>query len=73
MGKTARAPSIAARVAVASRVAAAFCDRSIEVYSTQAFQTVRNLIEGKPVGERIEVPVVFHHAKFLFVPTATPK
>jgi len=53
--------------------AAAFCDRSVEVYSAKVFQTVRNLIEGKPVGERVEVPVVVHHAKFLFVPTATPK
>jgi ABC-type sugar transport system substrate-binding protein len=53
--------------------AAAFCDRSVEVYSAKVFQTVRNLIEGKPVGSRIEVPVVVHHAKFLFVPTATPR
>jgi ABC-type sugar transport system substrate-binding protein len=53
--------------------AAAFCDRSVEVYSAKVFETVRNLIEGKPVGTRIEVPVVVHHAKILFVPTATPR
>jgi ABC-type sugar transport system substrate-binding protein len=53
--------------------AAAFCDRSVEAYAAKVFQTVRSLIEDKPVGKRIEVPVAFHHTKFVFVPTATPR
>jgi hypothetical protein len=52
--------------------AVAYCDRSIETYATKAFQTVRSLIEGKPVGDRVEVPVVFHHATILYVPTTRP-
>lgn len=52
--------------------ATAFCDRSVEAYASKAFQTVRNLIEGKAVADRTEVPVVFHHAKVIYVPT-TPE
>jgi DNA-binding LacI/PurR family transcriptional regulator len=53
--------------------AVAFCDRSIEVYASKTFQTVRSLIEGKPVGERIEIPMTFHHTSVLYVPTPLPK
>ena len=53
--------------------AVAFGDRSIEVYASKTFQTVRSLIEGKPVGERIEIPMTFHHTSVLYVPTPLPK
>jgi len=48
--------------------ATAFCDSSLEAYASKTFQTVRNLIEGKVVADRTEVPVVFHHTKVIYVP-----
>jgi ABC-type sugar transport system substrate-binding protein len=49
----------------------AFADPSVETYATQAFQAMHSLLEGKPVGERIEVPIVVRRKSTLFVPAST--
>jgi hypothetical protein len=54
------------------RQATAFGDRGAESIAVKAFQAVRSLIEGKPVNDRIEVPIVVHKKTTLFVPTPPP-
>jgi ABC-type sugar transport system substrate-binding protein len=46
----------------------AFGDRSVESFAVKTAQTILSLLEGKPVGERIEVPIVVHKKQTFFVP-----
>jgi ABC-type sugar transport system substrate-binding protein len=49
--------------------AAAFADRSIESFAVKTSQTMRSLLEGKPVSDRVEIPIVVRKKQTLFVPT----
>jgi ABC-type sugar transport system substrate-binding protein len=49
--------------------AQAFADRSIDAYAMKSAQAIRNLLDGKPVVEVVEVPVTFHRRSKTFVPT----
>jgi ABC-type sugar transport system substrate-binding protein len=49
--------------------ATAFGDRNVESYSVKVFQTIRSLMDGKPVGDRIELPIRVHKKPILFVPS----
>jgi len=49
--------------------AVAFADRSVESFATKTFQTMLSLLDGKPVGERVEVPIIVHKKPTIFVPT----
>ncbi len=44
-------------------------DRSVESLGIKAFQTIQRLLEEKPVGHRIDVPIGVHKKPVLFVPT----
>jgi ABC-type sugar transport system substrate-binding protein len=50
----------------------AFGDRAVEPFAMKAFRTVQSLIEGKPVGERVEMPINVHKVSTIFVPKSTP-
>lgn len=54
-----------------------FADRSVDAYCMKTFQAIRSLLDGKPVGDVVAVPVTFHHQTILFVPkteeTAVPE
>jgi ABC-type sugar transport system substrate-binding protein len=52
--------------------ARSFADRSVETYATKTFQAIRSLIDGKPVGDVVAVPVTFHRQTTLFVPVTEP-
>jgi ABC-type sugar transport system substrate-binding protein len=47
---------------------AAYGDRAVGEFAVTAFKTVRSLIEGKPVGDRIETPMSFHRSNTSDVP-----
>jgi ABC-type sugar transport system substrate-binding protein len=51
---------------------AAYGDRCVGAYAVAAFRTVRSLMEGKPVGDRIEVPMIFYRASTIDAPK-TPR
>jgi ABC-type sugar transport system substrate-binding protein len=53
------------------RQATAFGDRAIEAFAVKVFQTMQSLIEGKPVSDRIEIPIIVHKKTKFFVPTTT--
>jgi ABC-type sugar transport system substrate-binding protein len=46
----------------------ALADRSVESYAMKMVQAIRSLLDGKPVGDVVAVPVTFHHQTMLFVP-----
>jgi ABC-type sugar transport system substrate-binding protein len=48
--------------------AIAFSDRSVETFATKTFQAISGLLSGKPVDERVEVPITVHKKSTLFVP-----
>jgi hypothetical protein len=50
--------------------AKALGDRSVESYALKTSQGIRNLLDGKTVGEVVEVPITFHRRPWLFVPQA---
>jgi ABC-type sugar transport system substrate-binding protein len=56
--------------------AKAFGDRSVETYALKTTQAIVNLLDGRPAGDVIEVPVKFHRRSKIFVPrtegTAAP-
>src|SRR5262249_22627216 len=52
--------------------ATVIADRSIESFAMKTFQTMRSLLDGKPVSERVEIPIPIHRKRTVFVPV-TPK
>ncbi len=48
--------------------ARAFGDRSVQSYAMKVSQAIGSLLDGKAVGEVVEVPVTFHHKPMAFVP-----
>jgi ABC-type sugar transport system substrate-binding protein len=50
--------------------ARSFADRSVDAYSLKTSQAIRSLLDGKPVGDVVAVPVTFHRQTTLFVPRA---
>jgi ABC-type sugar transport system substrate-binding protein len=48
--------------------AIAFSDRSVEAFATKTFQAIYGLLNGKPVDERVEVPITVHKKSTLYVP-----
>jgi hypothetical protein len=48
-------------------------DRCVGQYAKSVFNTVRGLIEGKPVGDRIEVATLFYPPKMIDAPSALPR
>jgi ABC-type sugar transport system substrate-binding protein len=50
--------------------ATVFADRSIESFAVKASQAMRSLLDGKPVSERIEIPIPIHRRRTVFVPVA---
>jgi ABC-type sugar transport system substrate-binding protein len=48
--------------------AIAFSDRSVESYATKTFQTISRLLDGKPLDERVEVPMPVHKKSTILVP-----
>jgi ABC-type sugar transport system substrate-binding protein len=50
--------------------ARSFADRSVEAYTLKTFQAMRGLLDGKPVGDVVGVPVTVHRQPTLFVPAA---
>lgn len=53
--------------------ARSFADRSVESFTMKTAHAIRDLLDGKPVGEVVAVPVAFHRKETMFVPTAAPK
>ena len=51
------------------RQATVYGDKSVETFGIKAFQTAQNLMDGKPVGEIIDVPIPVYKKPILFVPT----
>jgi len=51
--------------------AAVFADRSVESFAVKTFETMRSLLAGKPVDERVEIPIVVRRKRTMFVPTTT--
>jgi ABC-type sugar transport system substrate-binding protein len=49
--------------------ATAFGDRSVESFGLKTFQTIQRLLDEKPVGDRIDVPISIHTKSIVFVPT----
>jgi ABC-type sugar transport system substrate-binding protein len=50
--------------------AKAFGDRSVETYAMKTTQAIVKLLDGKPAGDVVEVPVKFHRRSKIFVPRA---
>jgi ABC-type sugar transport system substrate-binding protein len=51
------------------RNATAYGDRSVEAFGLKTFQTVQSLLDGKPVGDRVDVPISIHKKTIMYVPT----
>ncbi len=51
------------------RYVRSFADRSVESYAVRTFQAIRSLLDGKPVGDVVGVPVPFHRQTTVLVPT----
>ncbi len=51
----------------------AFGDRAVSTFATRAFETITLMIDGKPVEDRVEVPIMVRSTETIFVPTAATK
>ena len=49
--------------------AEAFGDQSVETFSTKTFQAIQGLLDGKPMGGIVEIPIIVRRRQFVFIPT----
>ncbi len=49
--------------------AEAFGDQSVDAFSSRTFQAIQALIDNKPMGDVVEVPIIVRRKQILFVPT----